>query len=181
MVRIKQTAHKNSSASRNPRPSPEPYDSSSSDPSSESFYTTSASIEESIQVSSESESDSRENMHEIAEEPDMHARNSSPPVYNPSLAETRRVIRGGRLYPERFETREAWEFAVQNAERSFIIEAQFNGIPGKYHHDQGWDILVVPPPFANATLVREFYANLSQTPGSQVYLRGMQIDNHANR
>jgi len=87
------------------------------------------------------------------------ARSQQPP--QPLPIELRDIIRAGRRIPASYQIREALEFAQKKTDREFIMEVQFNGAPGQYHHDNNWTILMDPPPFAKRELVQEFYANFS--------------------
>ena len=90
--------------------------------------------------------------------------------------ELRDTIRSWRRISATYQRRKALEFVREKAGRGFIVEAQFNGAPGHYHHHQGWTILMDPPPFAKEELVREFYGNYSEAPGDFVYVRGVNVD-----
>ena len=107
-----------------------------------------------------------------------HATQSPP---QPVPIELRDTIQGGRRIPASYQIREALEFALKKANRDFIVEVQFNGIPGSYHHNEGWAMLMDPPPFAKKEVVREFYGNFSQAPGDIIYVRGINVDIQAAR
>ena len=100
-----------------------------------------------------------------ASSPDHLSRSNSehatqlPP--QPVPIELRDTIQGGRRIMASYQVREALEFALKKATRDFIVEVQFNGIPGSYHHNEGWAMLMDPPPFAKKEVVREFYGNFS--------------------
>ncbi len=108
---------------------------------------------------------------------EVESQAAQQPQRSPTFAELRVTIREGKKVQPFYESLLALKFVKERLHRGFIVERQFNGVPGTYQHQFHLDVLIEPPTFAKMSLVKEFYGNLSQSRNDSVYVRGFQIEN----